>query len=167
MDAGTIIFIVGFGSLACLGAMIYIAMQGEYVVFRDKKDVMNSVLIFVAPFVIGGGLGYLFENSGTFVDTLIGIVTVAIFAWFSFQVIRVSIDCNGMNMGIVIGLCKVLLGLMMIIFVWGLLAKVNRGGHKNAGTAAVMGLFLVGFLWVMNTLINGDEVATNKKIMSR
>jgi hypothetical protein len=167
MDAGTIIFIVGFGSLACLGAMIYVAMQGEYVVFRDKKDVMNSVLVFVAPFVILGGLGSLFENPGTFVDILMGIVTFAVFAWFSFQVIRVSIECNGMSMGIVIGLCKVLLGLMMIIFVWGLLAKVNRGEHKNVGTAALMVLFAAGFLWVMNTLINGDEVATNKKIMSR
>jgi hypothetical protein len=162
MDAGQIIFTLLAILVITLVGMLVIALRAKHTVFLNNKDVLNCVGIFLGPLITLMILVSVFDDKPS--DLTIISAFVVPFIWFSYQCFKISIQCNGLFMGVIIGFGKVILSILMILFVWGLLSKVFRGDHKNSGTLILMMLFLGVFAWVLDKLINGDEVKANKLV---
>ena len=168
MELEQILTTILIASVITFGALMYTAMKGELTVFHDTKDVINSVGIFIGPVASSIILGmFLDDDPSGMAMSVIAVISSIPFFWFSYQCFKVSIECNGKKWGIIIGAGKVFLSVLMILFVWGLLAKVSRGEHKNVGTMILMLVFVSAFAWILKVLINGDEAAAHRAIMNR
>ena len=168
MEIEQILTLILIASVITFGALMYTAMKGELTVFHDTKDVINSVGIFIGPvasFIILGM--FLGDNPSGMAMSVIAVISSIPFFWFSYQCFKVSIECNGKKWGIIIGAGKVFLSVLMILFVWGLLAKINRGEHKNIATMILMLVFVSGFAWILKVLVNGKEAAEYRAIMNK
>ena len=149
---------VGGSFIVLLGA----GMTNRVVIFADGIDLMWTVLVFGAPvigFVIGTTLvpeGGVFENeTAAVVVAGIGGVIGLVGCLMTFIL---SIKHNGLFLGAVIGIFKVMAALLAAVCAIGLLGKIFG---KDAGSFSkrMMAAIVFGILlWMIQKLINGDEV---------
>ena len=142
--------------------LLVAGMTNRVVIFSDGIDLMWTVLVFGAPvigFVIGATLvpeGGVFENeiSAVVVAGIGGVIGLGgcLMTFIS------SIKHNGLFLGIIIGIFKVLAALLATLCAIGLLGKIF---DKDAGSFSKRMMAVVVFgilLWMIQKLINGDEV---------
>jgi len=143
-------------------ALLVAGMTNRVVIFADGIDLMWTVLVFGAPvigFMIGTTLvpeGREFENetAAVVVAGIGGLVGLGgcVMTFIS------SIKHNGLFLGTVIGIFKVMAALLAAVCVIGLLGKIfgkDAGSFSKRMMAAVVFGIL---LWMIQKLINGDEV---------
>jgi len=152
-------------------ALLVAGMTNRVVIFANGKDLMWTVSIFLAP-VIGLVIaGSLVPEGREFQDETAAVVVAGIggvFALFAcIMTFILAIKHNGLFVGIILGIFKVVAALLAAVCAIGLIGKIfdQEGGSFVSRIFAVV---VFGFLlWVMRKLINGDEVyARREQIMS-
>ena len=143
-------------------ALLVAGMTNRVVIFADGKDLTWTLTIFVAPviaFVIGAtlvpeGREFADETAAAVVSSIGGVIGL-IACGMTFML---SIKHNGLVLGIIIGVFKIMASLLAAICAIGLLGKIFG---KDTGSFASRMFAVVVFgilLWMIQKLINGDEV---------
>ena len=151
--------------------LLVAGMTNRVVIFADGIDLMWTVAVFGAP-VIGFAIGAtLVPEGGEFENETAAVVVAGIGGVIGLggcvMTFISSIKHNGLFLGTVIGIFKVMAALLAAVCAIGLLGKIF--GEEGGSFASRMFAFVVfGFLlWMIRKLINGDEVyARRGQIMS-
>ena len=143
-------------------AVFLAGMTNRVVIFADGKDLMWTLLIFVAP-VIGFVIGATLAPEGQeFSDEPVAVVVISIGGVVALiacvMTFILSVKHNGPVLGIIIGIFKIMAAILAAVCAIGLLGKIFG---KDTGSFAARMFAVVVFgilLWMMTKLINGDEV---------
>jgi len=146
-------------------ALLLAGMTNRVVVFASGGDLMWTLSIFLAPiasFVIAVSL---VPEGKEFEDETVAMVVMGVGGVIAvvgcLKTIFSSIKHNGLVLGIVIAIFKILAAVLAAVCAIGFLGKIFE---DNASFASRMiGLVFFGLLlWVMRKLINGDEVRARR-----
>jgi len=154
---------------AVVGSFIVLLVAGltnRVVVFADNKDLAWTLMIFVGPIIAFLIAATLVPEGNELVDEPIALIVMGfggIIAAISGSIsFIIAIKHNGLFLGIVVGIFKVLAGLLAGVCAIGLIAKIFG---KDTGSFATRMFAIIVFgalLWMMNKLINGDEVHSRR-----
>jgi hypothetical protein len=143
-------------------ALLLLGLTNRVVVFADGKDLLWTVCIFLIPiiaFFIAATLApegqEVFDDSLSSIVVGIGGVLGLISCVMAFVI---SIKHNGLFVGAIVGIFKVMAAVLAAVCALGLLGKMFS---KDTGSfAARMFAFAVFgiLLWIVTELINGDDV---------
>jgi hypothetical protein len=153
---------IGGSFIVLLGA----GMTNRVVIFADGKDLMWTVSIFLAP-VIGFMIAAsLVPEGGEFENETAAIVVAGIGGVIGLggcvMTFILSIKHNGLFLGIIIGVFKVVAALLAALCAIGLLGKIF-GKDTGSFAARMMAVVVFGILlWMIQKLINGDEVYSRR-----
>ncbi len=147
-------------------ALLVAGMTNRVVIFANGVDLMWTVSIFLAP-VIGFAIAaFLVPEGREFEDETAAVVVagiggvVGLFACLMAFIL--AIKHNGLFIGIIIGIFKVVAALLAAVCAIGLLGKLFDQGSSVASkvlAAAVFGILL----WMIQKLINGDKVYARRE----
>lgn len=151
--------------------LLLLGMTNRVVVFADGKDLLWTVCIFLTPiiaFFIAATL--VPEGQEVFDDSLSSIVVGigGILGLISCAMAFVfSIKHNGLFVGIIVGMFKMMAAVLATVCAIGLLGKIFS---KDTGSFAVR-MFVVAvfgmLLWMMTKLINGDAVYERRATLGK
>ncbi len=151
-------------------ALVVAGMTNRVVVFADGKDLLWTVCIFLIPtiaFLIAATLvpegQEVLDDSLSSIVVGIGGVLGLISCVMAFVL---SIKHNGLFLGVIVGIFKVMAAVLAAICAIGLVGKIF---DKESGSSAERMFALVIFgvlLWMMSKLINGDEVYERRADLS-
>jgi len=146
-------------------ALLLAGMTNRVVVFASGWDLVWTLSIFLAPligFVIATSLvpeGKEFEDEAVaLVVTGFGGVIAVIGC---LKTVFSSIKHNGLVLGIIVAIFKILAAVLAAVCAIGFLGKIFE--DKASFSSRMIGLVFFGLLlWVMRKLINGDEVRARR-----
>ena len=151
--------------------LLLLGMTNRVVVFADGKDLLWTVCIFLIPliaFFIAATL--VPEGQEVFDDSLSSIVVGIGGVLGSISCVIVfflSIKHNGLFVGVIVGIFKVMAAVLAAVCAIGLLGKIFG---KDTGSFAARMFAVVVFgtlLWMMTKLINGDEVYERRAALGK
>ena len=142
-------------------------ITNRVVIFCNGMDLFWTASIFLIPIlsiIIGGSLqenNSIAENESTISIYLVGL-SLSLFC--VLKVIFSSIKYNGLILGLILGLFKIISAVIIAILSIGLIGKIFN--NENATTfQRLFGLVLFGILlFVIGKLINGNEVMERRAI---
>lgn len=159
--------------LICLSSFIILFLLGisnKVVIFDNSQDLFWTVLIPLMPIILvlildylsGGDVDltqYMFSSPNSiFWTTAVTIIIV-------YSIIRnfiVSVNANGLILGITVGIFKIVGATIVLILSFALFEKFF--GKKNRGYGAyVITMLIFGiFLFFLKKLINGEKVRAER-----
>jgi len=145
------------------GAFLFVFIGGianKFVIYYDTTDLFWSFSPFLFPFV-GNIVGSSFVPEGKQISDsamaqLFMVVAIIGAVYGAYRNFYASITHNGMTFGLVMGVFKSLVSLLVAVLSVGLLAKIfdkNAGLGKKMKAAAFLGILW----WSASKLINGEE----------
>ncbi|MDB2475467.1 hypothetical protein N9X06_00665 [Paracoccaceae bacterium] len=153
--------IVGGGSLI----LLFIgALTNKVTVYRDYSDVGWSISLiafpilgfFILAFIAGDDADiWLFAIETTAGNVILGVTSLVI-VWSTVRTYLLSIQDNGLILGLLIGTAKVLIAVVIALFAIGLVNYLFRDQRKLGHMAIFFMLFAV-FGWFVNILVNGER----------
>ncbi|MBW7907483.1 MAG: hypothetical protein H3C50_00975 [Kiritimatiellae bacterium] len=156
-------------ALLALICVVFILVATRRVVFYyDRSDAIGSVLIFVIP-LIGLILAKLLtpENATAEEEVIPHFLLMASLVGSGIAcliTIALSIRHNNLIIGLIVGVLKIAMGLLMLITILGI-SSAPTDRERSAGdrilSAVLMGLTL-GLLWKL--LVNGREVEQRRQL---
>ena len=143
-------------------ALLLLGMTNRVVVFADGIDLLWTVCIFLTPiiaFFIAATLvpegQEVFDDSLSSIVVGIGGVLGLISCVMAFVL---SIKHNGLFVGVIVGIFKVMAAVLAAVCALGLLGKIfEKKGGSTASRLLALAVFGI-LLWLITRLINGDEV---------
>ena len=154
------------------GILLFLcALSNRVVVYRDIKDLSYSITTIVLPiiiFAIGAFIsGENMEVSTFFFNILTGQVILGIgcliYIYALIKIFAVSIACNGLILGLIIGVAKIVFSLVITVLSIGLINYLFRE-QRLRGHVFIFLLFTAIFGFFINVLINGDRVAARREL---
>jgi hypothetical protein len=160
----------GIGALIAFLILLVLGMTNRVVIFQDGADFGWSLMTLITPlatFMILGMMApenappdydHWAETYGKVVIIVGGLVTL-------FSVVRMfvySIASNGLLLGLVIGVFKLVASMISIVFAIGFINKLFDDDRKSYGAWALLMLVGAAFVWVLTKLINGDDVEARR-----
>lgn len=146
-----------------VGAFLFMFIGGianKFVVYYDTTDLFWSISPFLFPFV-GNIVGSSFVPEGKQISDsamaqLVMVVAIIGAVYGAYRNFYASMTHNGMTFGLVMGVFKSLVSLLVVVLSFGLLVNATdkRNNLKKKITAAA---FLVLLWWLASKLINGEE----------
>lgn len=140
------------------------ALTNKVTVYRDYGDVGWSLSLIFSP-VIGAFIlifiagedadAWLFATDTTVGQAILAITTL-VMGWSALQTYLMSIQDNGLILGLFIGTAKVLIAVIIAICAIGLVNYLFKDQRKLGHIAIFFMLF--GILgWFVNVLVNGER----------
>ena len=142
--------------------LLVAGMTNRVVIFADGNDLMWTVSVFLAPIMGLMIAGTLVPEGGEFENETAAIVVAGIGGVIGLggcvMTFILSIKHNGLFLGIIIGIFKVVAALVAAVCAIGLLGKIF-GKDTGSFSKRMMAAIVFGILlWMIQKLINGDEV---------
>lgn len=127
------------------------------VVWYDWTDFLITASIFISGF-LGFVFGYYVFDDDTTMRNGIYAITGIIMLGLVIQTMRLSINHNeNLIIGIIVGIFKVSLSLIMLVFVLGALS--NLLDDKKPISAKIITFIMLGlFGWIAFKMVNGERV---------
>ena len=151
-------------------ALLVAGMTNRVVVFADGKDLSWTVCIFLIPITAFFIAATLVPEGQEVFDDLPSLIVIGIGGVLGLiscvMVFVSSIKHNGLFVGVIVGIFKVMAAVLAAICAIGLVGKIF---NKETGSFAHRMLAVVIFgvlLWMMSKLINGDEVYERRADLS-
>ena len=154
---------IGGGSLI----LLFIgALTNKVTVYRDYGDVGWSLSLVASPIIGFCILAFIagenVEPASFAIETTVGNIILALtafsFGWSALKTYILSIQDNGMLLGLFIGTGKVLIAAVIALFAIGLISYLFRDKRKLGHVAIFLMLFAV-FGWFINVLVNGERAS--------
>lgn len=152
---------VGGGSLI----LLFIgALTSKVTVYRDYGDVGWSLSLVASPiigffilaFIAGNDADvWLFATETTVGNVILGLTSL-VMMWSTIRTYLLSIQDNGLILGLFIGTAKVLIAVVIALCAVGLVNYLFRDQRKLGHIAIFFMLFAV-FGWFVNVLVNGER----------
>ena len=152
---------VGGGSLI----LLFIgALTNKVTVYRDYGDVGWSISLIASPilgffilaFIAGDDAdAWLFATETTVGNVILGLTSL-VMMWSTIRTYLLSIQDNGLILGLFIGTAKVLIAVVIALCAVGLVNYLFRDQRKLGHIAIFFMLFAV-FGWFVNVLVNGER----------
>ena len=152
---------VGGGSLI----LLFIgALTNKVTVYRDYGDVGWSISLIASPiigffivaFIAGDNADpWIFATETTVGNVILG-ATSLVMVWSTIRTYLLSIQDNGLILGLFVGTAKVLIAVVIALFAIGLISYLFRDQRKLGHIAIFFMLFAV-FGWFVNVLVNGER----------
>ena len=152
---------IGGGSLILLFVG---ALTNKVTVYRDYGDVGWSVSLVLIPiigfiilaFIAGNETDtWLFAIDTAVGNVILGLTTLAM-VWSTLRTYSLSIQDNGLFLGLFIGTAKILVAVVIALFAIGLVNYLFKDQRKLGHIAIFLVLFAV-FGWFVNVLVNGER----------
>lgn len=142
--------------------LLTLGMSNRVVVFADGKDFLWTVCIFLIPIIALVIATTLVHDGQELSDDLPSLIVISIGGLLGLiscvMTFVFSIKHNGLLVGLVIGIFKVMAAMLAMLCAVGLLGKMfNR--DRASSSARLLSIAIFGILlWAMTKLINGDNV---------
>ena len=139
----------------------------KVVIFFNWSDLINTIMIFISPLVIGGGGMAIFQDQNGEInettETIIIVLAVITTAFFIIKSFMLSIKYNkSLLVGLFIGLMKTVIAILGVLIVIGYIGKLTDGEYKTIGQWIFLGLICGIFIWLAKKLVNGQSVYSEK-----
>ena len=143
-------------------AVLVAGMTNRVVIFADGKDLTWTLSIFVVPAIALMIAATLVPEGQEFLDEPLAVVVTSIGGVLALiacaMTFVISIRHNGLVVGIIIGIFKVMAAVLAAVCALGLLGQIfEKKGGSTASRLLALAVFGI-LLWLINKLINGDEV---------
>ena len=143
-------------------ALLAGGVTNSFVIFFDSKDLMWSMSPLVAIF-IGGmvSLSFVPGKGGDFFDnpasTAFFVIGVLVAGYGCYRAFLESVTHNGIVLGLVIGIFKMLIAAVVVLFSIDQLKKATSGKSGVTLTHRLGALaFLAVLWWFTSKLVNGE-----------
>lgn len=156
----TVLLLWGIGGSFLI--LLALGMSNRVVVFADGKDFLWTVCIFLIPIIALVIATTLVHDGQELSDDLPSLIVISIGGLLGLiscvMTFVLSIKHNGLLVGLVIGIFKVMAAMLAMLCAVGLLGKIfNR--DRASSSARLLSIAIFGILlWAMTKLINGDNV---------
>lgn len=162
-----------WGLLFCFVGLFVAGMTNKVVVYYDGMDLFWSLSPFIFP-VLGTIIASSLlptvpegiDKPSEFSDTSATVIIVASVLMSLFGIFKTfvaSIKHNGMTLGIIVAIFKIVTALLAAICTIGLLQKLFQK-DRSLGQFFVSIVLLGAFAWVMKKLINGRAVYESRQL---
>lgn len=141
-------------------ALLAGGMTNSFVIFFDSKDLMWSMSPLVA-LLIGGMVSASFVpgNGGDFFDNAASsaffVTGVLVAGYGCHRAFLESVTHNGIVLGLVIGIFKMFIAAMVVLFSVSKLRSATRGQNGVAYRLEAVA-FLAVLWWLTSKLVNGE-----------
>ena len=152
--------------------LVVLGMTNTIIVYRDMNDFIWSIVVVVAPVFTFIGLSFLmpeapppeydfyWQTTNTSVISLIGIIGTVV------SMIKMFVNCignNGIVLGIVMFVFKILASIIVCILMIGIVGKIFD--NKSSYRTLIVALIVFGvFTFILNRLVNGERVLAKRMI---
>ena len=158
----------GIALIAVVGVVLMLVATRRVVFYYDRSDALWSMSIYLLP-LLGGVLSAMLtpENATAEEQVLPGYLFVASLLGSGFAAavsVYKSIRYNGVFVGLIVGAFKIVMGLLMLLTVWGIFSSAtdrNRSYGDRVVAVAILGL-VFGLLWKL--LVNGIQVEQRREL---
>ena len=135
----------------------------KVVIFFNWSDLINTIMIFICPLVIGGGGMAIFQDQNGEInettETIIMVLTAITTAFFIIKSFMLSIKYNkSLLVGLFIGLMKTVIAILGVLILIGYVNELLDDEYKSIGQWILMVLILGLFVWLGKKLVNGQSV---------
>ena len=139
----------------------------KVVIFFNWSDLINTIMIFICPLLIGGvGMAIFQDQNGEInetTETIIIVLTVITTAFFIIKNFILSIKYNkSLLVGLFIGLMKTVVAILGVLILIGYVNELLDDEYKSIGQWILMVLILGFFVWLGKKLVNGQSVYSEK-----
>ena len=154
--------VLGVGSLVLLFVG---ALTNKVTIYRDYSDVGWTLSLILSPiigyFILAVIAGENMEPRIFATEVLAGQIilgiTVIVIGWSTLLTYLMSIQDNGLILGLFIGTAKVLIAIVIAICAIGLVNYLFKDKNRKLGHVAIF-FMLFGILgWFIKVLINGER----------
>jgi hypothetical protein len=160
-----LLFLGGFATVFVM------ALTNKVVIFEDGKDLMVTLGMIIYPCIGFICLTFLepSESSsdynifmGSNAAMAVAGGTCLLFLYCLIKTFMNSISSNGLSMGIVIGLFRIISSFIIIFSVVGFINRLTEGNKGLGSTLIFITIFTAIFSWILKVLINGEKVAQKR-----
>ena len=140
----------------------------KVVIFFNWSDLINTIMIFISPLVIGfGGMAIFQDQNGEInenTETIIIVLTIITTAFFIIKNLILSIRYNkSLLVGIFIAIMKTVVAILGVLILIGYVNELLDKEYKSIGQWILMVLILGFFVWLGKKLVNGQNVYSEKE----
>ena len=158
----------GIALIAVVCVVLILVATRRVVFYYDRADAFWSLSIFLIPLVGAMIAAFLTpENASAEEQVVPNYLIMASFAGSGLACIVSifnSIKHNNIFIGLIVGVLKIAMGLLMLLTVFGMFSSAtdkNRSFGDRAVAVAILGL-IFGLLWKL--LVNGHEVEHHRQL---
>ena len=139
----------------------------KVVIFFNWSDLINTIMMFICPLVIGGGGMAIFQNENGEINETTGIIILVFTAittlYFIVKNFILSIKYNkSLIIGLFIGVMKMVVAILGVLIVIGYIGELTDKEYKTIGQWILLGLIFGFFIWLAKKLVNGQSVYATK-----
>ena len=145
-------------------ALFIAAATNKVTVFKDYGDLWLTLGLIIWPLLGFLVLAFLEagEDQDFFMGTTAAMVTTigsACLALYSLvKTFLNSISANGMVLGIIVGIFKVLSSIIIIFSIVGYINRITDNNKSLGSTLIFITIFTFIFKWILDVLVNGHKV---------
>ena len=145
-------------------AIFILALTNKVVIFEDGSDLMVTLGMIIYPII--GYICLMFlppsESSPDYAGIVVAGFTFLLFLYCLIKTFTNSISSNGLGMGILIGLFRIISSFIIIFSIVGFINRVTEKNKSFGSTLIFITIFTAIFGWVLKVLINGEKVASKR-----
>ena len=139
----------------------------KVVIFFNWGDLINTIMIYICPLVIGGGGMVIFQDQNGEInettETIILVLTVITTAFCILKCFMLSIKYNrNIFFGLFIGFMKTVIAILGVLILIGYISDLLDDKKKSIGGVILSVLILGFFVWLGKKLVNGQSVYNEK-----
>ena len=145
-------------------ALFIAAATNKITVFKDYGDLWLTLGLIIWPLL--GLLILAFLEAGDGQDFFMGrpaaiVTTIGSACLFLYSLVKTflnSISANGMVLGIIVGIFKVLSSIIIIFSIVGYINRISDNNRSLGSTLIFITKFTFVFKWILDVLVNGHKV---------
>ena len=139
----------------------------KVVIFFNWSDLINTIMIFICPLVVGGGGMAIFQDQNGEInentETIIIVLTIITTTFFIVRNLILSIRYNkSLIVGIFIAIMKTVVAILGVLILIGYVNELLDKEYKSIGQWILMVMILGFFVWLGKKLVNGQNVYSEK-----
>jgi hypothetical protein len=152
-------------------AIFILALTNKVVIFEDGSDLMVTLGMIIYPSIGFICLVFLQPSESSpdydiFMGSTAGIIvtgfTCLLFLYCLIKTFTNSISSNGLGIGILIGLFRIISSFIIIFSIVGYINKLTEDNKSLGSTLIFITIFTAIFGWILKVLINGEKVALKR-----
>lgn len=151
--------------------IFFMAATNKVVIFENNSDLMVTLGMIIYPCIGLMCLSFLQPSTatddyniftGSSAAMIVSGFTALLFLYCLVKNFTNSISSNGMGVGILIGLFRILSSLIIILSTIGYINRLTEKNKSLGSTLIFITVFTFIFSWVLKVLINGEKVALRR-----
>ena len=150
--------------------MFIAAATNKVTVFKDYGDLWSTLGLIIWPAIGIGVIVYLGEQSSAQIITLNDLyfgssaatattaATGLITLFCLYKTFMNAITSNGLVIGLIVGIFKVLSSIIIIFSIFGFINRITEKNKSLGSTLIFITIFTIVFKWILDVLVNGHKV---------